>query len=404
MDARRAAHLTDLMQRNGLQGLVCRIPEHVLMLTGYAPILGNTFCIVSLSSARTPEIRLALPEQEAELVPQGAAVEVKGFTEETMEYIGNAIQAARKPVAELLSAAGLDFTSTVGYEGGYAPIAANYTQVGIPGPATLDMLGVALPGAAWRDATAIFDELAQIKTEAELQGIRRAEEVARQGFLAAREAVRVGATEGELAAAVTAALLRAGHATAGARLVTPHVHVMAGARAADAYKAFNLTTNLIIERGDPVSVQMEVGIDGYWAELTRPFFAGEVSSEWMRAHNACFNAQLAALRIIRAGVSGREADAAARQVMQAAGFGAAFKHGLGHGFGFQAINHDAGPVLHPASESILRAGMVSNIEPAVYLEGQGGIRLNDNIAIRQDGCELLSEAIPRELEWLVVKD
>jgi len=404
MDATRAERLADLMQRNGLQGLVCRIPEYVLMLTGYAPILGNTFCIVSLNSAKRPEIRLALPEQEAELIPQGTAVEVKTFTEETMDYIGNTIQAARKPAGELLSAAGLGFGATVGYEGGYSPIASNYTQVGVPSPATLDMLGIALPGAQWRDATPILDTLAAVKTEAEIQGIRQAEEVARQGFLAAREAVRVGATEADVAAATTAALLRVGHATAGARLVTPHVHVMVGKRAAEAFKAFNLTTNLLIERGDPVAVQMEVGINGYWAELTRPFFAGEASDEWQRAHAACLNAQIAALKVIRAGVSGREADAAARQVMQAAGFGAAFKHGLGHGFGFQAINHAAGPVLHPASESILRVGMVSNMEPAVYLEGLGGIRLNDNIAVRQDDCELLSEAIPRELEWLVVKD
>ncbi|HET7638877.1 MAG TPA: M24 family metallopeptidase, partial [Ktedonobacteraceae bacterium] len=90
-------------------------------------------------------------------------------------------------------------------------------------------------------------------------------------------------------------------------------------------------------------------------------------------------------------------------VMQQAGFGSAFKHGLGHGFGFQAINHAAAPVLHPASHAVLRSGMVHNMEPAVYLDGKGGIRLNDNVAVRAGGYEVLSSALPRDLDWLVVE-
>ncbi|HKV60016.1 MAG TPA: M24 family metallopeptidase, partial [Ktedonobacteraceae bacterium] len=78
------------------------------------------------------------------------------------------------------------------------------------------------------------------------------------------------------------------------------------------------------------------------------------------------------------------------------------KHGLGHGFGFQAINHAAAPVLHPASNAMLRAGMVHNMEPAVYLDGKGGIRLNDNVAVRADGNEVLSRSLSRDLDWLVV--
>ena len=89
--------------------------------------------------------------------------------------------------------------------------------------------------------------------------------------------------------------------------------------------------------------------------------------------------------------------------MGKAGFGPAFKHGLGHGFGFQAINHAAAPVLHPASDAVLRSGMVHNMEPAVYLEGKGGIRLNDNVLVRNDGNEVLSKMIPRDLDWLVVQ-
>lgn len=149
---------------------------------------------------------------------------------------------------------------------------------------------------------------------------------------------------------------------------------------------------------------MEIGVNGYWAELTRTFFAGSISETWRNAHQACVAAQDAALALIRDGVSAHDVDGAARQVMVRAGFGAAFKHGLGHGFGFQAINHAAAPILHPASHAVLRCGMVHNMEPAVYLDGQGGLRLNDNVLVRQDGAEVLSSALPRDLDWLVVQE
>lgn len=404
MDTKRTQHIVEMFKQRGadFHAIICRLPQNVVMLTGYQPILGNSFCIVTVNNARQVEYRLAVPEDEKDLVPQDIAVEVKTFSEETMDYIDNTIQAVRGPLAELLRSANLNENAVIGYEGGYSPVATSYTQVGIPGPATLDLLHQLFLGGYLRDVTPMLDELASIKTEEELNAIRRSEEVGRQGFEAARNAVRVGATEADVAAATYAAMLKAGYAAPGAHHVTPHVHVMAGPRAALAYRAFNLTSNAPIKQGDTVTVQMEIGINGYWAELTRTFFAGSISDEWRRAHEACVAAQDAALKEIRDGASARAVDAAARNVMQQAGFGSAFKHGLGHGFGFQAINHAAAPVLHPASKATLRSGMVHNMEPAVYLDGKGGIRLNDNVAVRADGNEVLSKAISRDLDWLVV--
>jgi len=402
MNTQRLQHMQALFAREGYSGLLCRIPQHVLMLTGYQPILGDSFCLVSLNTAKEIEIRLAVPVDEQDLVPSGVAVEVKTFAEETMSYIGDAVDAAREPLSELFRAAGMGAGAIVGIEGGRTPIAPAYTQVGVTGPETHELLHLLLLGGDLRDATALLEELAAVKTEEELATIRRCEAVAREGFAAARTTVREGATEADVAAATYAALLRAGYAVAGAHHVQPHVHVMAGARAALAYRAFNLTSNAIIQQGDTVMVQMEIGINGYWAELTRTFFAGTISDEWRKAYQACVAAQDAALKRIRDGANGHEVDGAARQVMEQAGFGAAFKHGLGHGFGFQAINHAASPVLHPASHAVLKSGMVHNMEPAVYLDGKGGFRLNDNVAVRQDGNEVLSSALSRDIDWLVV--
>ena len=406
MDKMRTQRLKDMFAQKGadFHAIICRLPQHVLMLTGYQPILGNTFCIVTLNHAKEVEIRLAVPKDEEELVPPGVAVEIKTYSEETMDYIGNTIQSVREPLAELLRSASINENAVVGIEGVYSPIATAYTQVGAPGPATLDLLHKLFLGGELRDATALLDELAAIKTDEEIEAIKRSEEVAFQGFTAAREAIYVGGTEAEVAAQTYAALLRAGYASQGAQHVLPHVHVMAGKRAALAYRAFNLTSNAPIQEGDTVTVQMEIGINGYWAELTRTFFAKTISGEWQKAHQACMEAQDAALQVIKDGAEARAADEAARAVMTRHGFGSAFKHGLGHGFGFQAINHAAAPVLHPASHAVLRSGMVHNMEPAVYLDGKGGIRLNDNVVVRADGNEVLSSRIPRNLDWLVVNE
>lgn len=401
----RIERVAEAMRRAGYDALICRLPEHVVMLTGYQPILGNTFCVVSRAgSGSGVEYRLALPNDEQDLVPEGVAVAMKPYTEETLSSISTTIPSVREPLKELLAQAKLPNQATVGYEGVRSPIATAYTQVGIPGATTYELLRELLPGATLRDATALLEELAAVKTEEELAGIRKAEQAALAGFEAARAAVRIGASETDVHAATYGALLRTGFATSGAWHVVAHVHVMTGKRAAEAYKAFNLTSGATIARGDTVSVQLEVAVNGYWAELTRGFFAGEASDTWVKARQACVAAQDAALKVIRDGVAAKDADAAARNVMREAGFGDAFKHGLGHGFGFQAINHAAAPVVHPASTDTLRAGMVHNMEPAVYLDGVGGFRLNDDVLVTSAGAEVLSSGLPRDLDWLVVKD
>ncbi len=401
----RAQRTSELFKQPGgadLNALICRLPQHVVMLTGYQPILGNTFCIISQNRAQEAEVRLAVPQDEADLVPSGTAVEVQTYVEETLESVGTALESAREPLAKLVHSAKLPPDAVVGYEGADLPIAPSYTQVGIPGATALDLLRQLFPSGDLRDATPWLAEFAAIKTDEDVEAIRQCQTVAHPGFAAAREAIHVGATEADIAAATYAALIETGYSVPGAQQVQPHVHVMTGARAALAYRAFNQTSNATVDRKDTVLVQMEVGINGYWAELTRTFFAGGISDEWRRAHQACVFAQDAALHHIRAGAHARNVDDAARQVLQQAGFGSAFKHGLGHGCGFQAINHAAAPVLHPASNAVLRTGMVHNMEPAVYLEGRGGLRLNDTVVVHAEGNEVLSSAIPRNLDWLVV--
>lgn len=401
MDSQRAERVAKLFVRTGYRAVVCRAPQHVLMFTGYLPVLGNSFCIVSLGPDETPEARLAVPADEESLVPADAAVEVRTFSEETLQYIGDTLTSVRDPLAQLLESAGLTRGGRVGYEGGYSPIAAAYTQVGVEGPATLDLLLRLPPRVSVSDASSVLAEVMAFKSDEEVERIRRSASVAHQGFVAARSAIRAGVTEADVEAETVAAVTRAGYERAGIGRVLAHAHCMAGPRAALAHRAYNQTSGAVIKRGDTVLVQMEVALDGYWAELTRTFFAEDASADWAHANQVCIRAQDAAMSWIRDGVRGRDVDEAARQILKAAGLGERFKHGLGHGVGFQAINHSAVPVLHPASDDILCTGMVHNLEPAVYREGIGGLRMNDNVAVRREGAERLSIETPRDLDWLV---
>ncbi|HEY7849855.1 MAG TPA: M24 family metallopeptidase, partial [Ktedonobacterales bacterium] len=299
----RIGRAAESMRSAGYAALIVRMPEHVLMLSGYQPILGNSFCLLSLGPSGEPELRLAALDSEAERASDAAPLQLVTFAEETLGWIGNTIVAAKEPLAKLLAAARLAPDVVVGIEGGANPIATGYTQVGAPAFATTQLLRELLPQATLRDATDLLDALKAVKSEAELERIRQAERVAIAGFRAAREAARPGASEADVAAATYAALVRAGYGVAGVVNVQPFVHVMAGLRSELAYLAFNMTSSAIIQPGDPVLVQLEIGLDGYWAELTRTFFAGSISETWRAAHTACVRAHEAALKVIRAGVA-----------------------------------------------------------------------------------------------------
>ena len=172
MNKTRTQRVAEMFKQRGedFHAIVCRLPQNVVMLTGYQPILGNSFCIVTLNPAREVEIRLAVPKDEEDLVPPGVAVEVKTFSEETMDYIGNTIQAVHEPLAELLTLGRISMkTPSMAIEGAHSPIATAYTQVGVPGPATLDLLHQLFLGGYLRDATSMLDELASIKTDEEIE-------------------------------------------------------------------------------------------------------------------------------------------------------------------------------------------------------------------------------------------
>ena len=136
---------------------------------------------------------------------------------------------------------------------------------------------------------------------------------------------------------------------------------------------------------------------GYKSDLTRVLSTGKISSKLERVYRVVLNAQREGIAAIRPGVPCRDVDAAARRVIEKAGYGRHFGHGLGHGVG---LDIHEGPRLSPASEDILKPGMVVTVEPGIYLPGWGGVRIEDDILVTRDGCEVLTD-VPKEFDQIV---
>jgi Xaa-Pro aminopeptidase len=168
------------------------------------------------------------------------------------------------------------------------------------------------------------------------------------------------------------------------------IDIAAGPTAASPHA---LPGDRVVQEGDLVLVDAGAVVDGYCSDCTRTFAVGELSDSLRGLYEVVREAQQAGVDAVRAGVSGRDADAAARAVIVEAGYGENFGHGLGHGLGL--LVHEA-PYLRPEWEKELAAGNVVTVEPGIYLSGVAGIRIEDLAIVTEDGCEVLT-TFPKEL-------
>ena len=147
-------------------------------------------------------------------------------------------------------------------------------------------------------------------------------------------------------------------------------------------------TDRVIQRGETVIIDMGARVEGYCSDMTRTIIpGGDPPEDVRRVYAAVKEAQAAAQKAIREGMTGREADKVARRVIDQAGFGKYFIHSLGHGVGL-AVHEQ--PSLSPRARKKLRAGMVVTVEPGIYIKGLCGVRLENMGLVRPDGLELLS--------------
>lgn len=394
-DRKRIDWVRPQISSAGCDAFLCCINSHLVMLTGYAPVLGQSFVLFPANG----EPCLIVPESELPLARQGFVQDVRSYPDAGFGNFQPFYYLAGPMIAAIAAERGVS-NGRIGYEGSTTMEVSSYTQVSFPSHGTIESYRINLPGARLIDVSPTLLAMMARKTRAEQQRLRVANKIAGLGYLAAHQAIAPGIRECDVAAQVIAAIEALGRER-GPERVEAHCHIMSGSRAADAYKPFNLTSGRQISTGDPVLVQLEVYTDGYWAEVTRTYFAGDPGPEGCRFYEACLTAQQKALAMIRNGVAAEDVDRVARDYLAGDGLGHFFKHGTGHGVGFQAISHLEPPRLEPGSTDTLLTDMVCNVEPAVYVHGWGGVRINDTVVVSESGYQLLTEDIPRDLSWAI---
>ncbi|HEM62301.1 MAG TPA: M24 family metallopeptidase, partial [Chloroflexi bacterium] len=144
-----------------------------------------------------------------------------------------------------------------------------------------------------------------------------------------------------------------------------------------------------IEEGEPVVIDLGARVEGYCSDLTRTIVVGKPDARYQEIYYLVLDAQVKALAGIKPGMTGREADALAREVIEEGGYGHLFGHGLGHSVGL-AVHED--PRMGKQSTSVLELGNTLTVEPGIYITGWGGVRIEDLVVITEKGVEVLSKA------------
>jgi Xaa-Pro aminopeptidase len=238
-----------------------------------------------------------------------------------------------------------------------------------------------------RDVRQSVTLLRAVKGRDEIAAMRRAGAVTDEALAAVVARGLVGRSERDVAWDLRAEYHRLGaEGEAFAAIVATGDH---GAQ------AHALPGERIIRAGELVVIDTGARVDGYCSDITRTYAAGEPDGERRRVYDVVLAAQLAGLAAVRGGAHGRDdVDAAARAVIDEAGFGERFGHGTGHGVGLEV--HEA-PSLGRTRGDRLEAGMVCTVEPGIYLEGLAGVRIEDTVLVTPDGAERLTTS-PKELQ------
>lgn len=373
------------MAQQDIGALVCRLPENVVYLTGYWPVLGTCMALVP----RNENPILVIAETEEEYVGDLDNVEISPYIFESLHCTRSLPEMFAAKLRELLPRVrgGL-----IGYEGSFGNIAANY-WAGEAKPVDqsfVDVLNDVFSPDRIVDFSEAITQLRQIKDSAELEMLKIVNEIALEGLAAAKSALRPGIRDVDIAALIESTILTKGMSYKGVGRARGFAQVMAGVESAKAWKHFNLTIGTVLEEGDLASIELGTVADGYWSDLTRVFSVGPASMRQKSIHALVHKAQKKAMNGMAPGIDGRTIDQLARQVIADAGYGEFYPHQLGHGVG---LTWHEPPFLHPEIELELQPGMVVSVEPGIYIPGWGGLRIEDNVCITESGSQNLSEGL-----------
>jgi Xaa-Pro aminopeptidase len=231
----------------------------------------------------------------------------------------------------------------------------------------------------------VVEPLRAVKDKEEQDVIREAAAIADRAFERILEELRPGRTEREIALSLEIMLREMGADSSSFDMI-----VASGPRSAFPH---GVASDRVMEKGDLVTLDFGAYYRGYCSDITRTVALGSPNDKQREIYEVVREAQQAAVDAIRPGLAGREVDRVARDRIKAHGYAEYFGHGTGHGLGLEL--HEA-PRLSPRGEDILEPGMVVTVEPGIYLPDFGGVRIEDDVIVTENGCEVLTKS-PKHL-------
>ena len=230
------------------------------------------------------------------------------------------------------------------------------------------------------DATDHLWSARKVKTRFELEVMVKSGELVDFGIHKAITLSREGVSEKEIADTVKCEMFKYG-----ADRVFDFLIVASGLNSANPHWR---ASDKRLERGDPITFDFVASIDGYFGDETRTVFLGEPKDELKKIYEIVLEAQVAAVDAVEPGVKTSEVDAVARKIIEDAGYGKYFIHSTGHGIGLEV--HEP-PRLSKTDETVIEEGMVLTVEPGIYIQGLGGVRIEDMVYVDKSGARVLTK-------------
>lgn len=227
----------------------------------------------------------------------------------------------------------------------------------------------------------LIRKLRMIKSQDEIDCIIAAQRIAEKGFEHILDFVKEGKTEREVQLELDYFML-----SHGAEEISFDTIALSGSNTSLPH---GVPSDKPIQKGEFVLLDFGAVVNGYHSDMTRTFCVGKPNEKMHMIYDIVLKAQLAALNTVRSGISGRELDNVAREIICKEGFGNNFGHSLGHGVGMEI--HEM-PYASPSKEDILHENSIVTVEPGIYLEGEFGVRIEDFVVVKNNGCENITKA------------
>lgn len=345
----RLAEVRRLMKAHKLPALLVSQDQNRRYLSGFKGSAGSLL-ITQQHAILSTDFRYW--EQATQQAPDFTVYQAKGRAQ---DFLPGLIEAAGSP-------------KRIGFESGTITVAQ------------FEIMKAALPKVKWVKTNGLIEQVRWVKDADEIAQTRRAIDLAEAAFAEVTARLEPGMTEAQIAWELEVHMRTHGATglafdtivASGPNAALPHYH--AGQRP--------------IREGEPITIDWGAELDGYRSDLTRTIVLGEPDAKFREVYDIVLKAQLNAINNIKANITGKEADAFARDIIVAAGYGEYFGHSLGHGVGL--ATHEGPRASWLAEEERLPIGALITVEPGIYIPEWGGVRIEDMIVVKDDGVEVLS--------------